>query len=295
MTLQTRTTSFFVCIGAYIASFALAVFLMAITGSLHPIMQLLIMDIGATIVVFVFSVLFNNSSIYDPYWSVIPIGIVFFYLFESGDLNSLSPRQMIVLGLVCLWGLRLTINWVRGWQGLKHEDWRYVRFRDNYGKLYWPLSFFGIHLFPTLVVFAGCLPLFVSLTLGGNSIGIVDIIAFLFTLGAIIVEMTADKQLRRFAGKKDRNPGDVIQTGLWKSSRHPNYFGEVFFWIGMYLFSLAVEPGLWWPILGPVSMVCLFLFISIPMMERRLSASRGEIYLEYRKRTSSFLPWFPKK
>ena len=111
-------------------------------------------DVAATVVVFAFSRLLNNSSVYDAYWSVAPIALVGWWAWV---LPGHPVRSWLVVGLVTLWGVRLTLNWATGWAGLHHEDWRYVDFR-RLGVWYWPLSLGGLHLFPTVQVFLGLLP-----------------------------------------------------------------------------------------------------------------------------------------
>ena len=139
----------------YLLSFWAVYFIFPFINYPEDVVRVLIADVIATGIVFAFSVLFNNSSIYDPYWSVAPPIIVvhLMLLFPEGN----YARQMIILGLVSFWGIRLTLNWIRGWPGLKHQDWRYTHISKKTGKLYWPVSFLGIHLMPTLFVFMGCL------------------------------------------------------------------------------------------------------------------------------------------
>ncbi len=120
--------------------------------SLQPLYLAGLADLTATIVVFAFSVAFRNSSFYDAYWSVAP-PLLLGYWWLSGD--GEFARVFVVAALVLTWAVRLTGNWARGWNGLDHEDWRYPKIRDATGRLYWPVSFLGIHLVPTVVVFIG--------------------------------------------------------------------------------------------------------------------------------------------
>lgn len=223
-------------------------------------------DFVAMVVVFMFSVIYKNSSVYDPYWSASPVFIVFYWLFQSGQTDFLHK---IIWVLIILWGVRLTWNWILRWDGMKDEDWRYVKIRQKTGKFYWPVSFFGIHLMPTILVFLGMIPVYYALFSDVSSFeSWVAIIAFLFTLGAIHLEKTADDQLRRHI--KSGNSQFRIQTGVWTLFKYPNYIGEMAFWWGLYLFAIAVDRSLWWTVFGPGSITCLFLFISIPMMRKRL-------------------------
>jgi steroid 5-alpha reductase family enzyme len=225
-------------------------------------------DLAATAVVFAFSLGLDNSSVYDPYWSVapFPVGLYWMVRFSAG----MTPRQAVLLALVLFWAVRLTINWLRRWRGLADEDWRYADFR-RLGPAYWPVSFLGFHMFPTILVFLGCLSLVPALSGGSRAVGVLDLLALAVTVAAIGIESTADKQLRRFLASS-RTPGQILDTGLWVLSRHPNYFGEVLFWWGLYLFGLAANPAWWWTIIGPIAITGLFLGVSVPMMDRRMLA-----------------------
>lgn len=203
---------------AHVAASAIA---HALDGALHPLWVVAAADVGATIVVFVFSRAFDNSSFYDAYWSVAPVSIAWWLALHDG--GALGPRQWLVLSLVSLYGLRLTFNWARGWAGLGHEDWRYVELRQKTGKLYWVVSFLGLHFFPTVVVLLGVLPLHAALDRGGAGLSWLDALGGLVTLGAIVIEAVADEQLRAF---RATTSGAICDVGLWSVSRHPNYFGD---------------------------------------------------------------------
>ncbi|WP_340112390.1 DUF1295 domain-containing protein [Maribellus mangrovi] len=277
----------------YLFSFFLLYVLFPLIPFENSMLKVLTADIVATIVVFVFSLIFKNSSIYDPYWSVVPPIIVVFLLGRFSDGNNL--RQAIIIFLVLLWSLRLTLNWIRGWCGLKHEDWRYTLIAKKTGRMYWPVSFLGIHLVPTLFVYLGCLPLWYSLP-QNSPLNILDIFAAIFTLVAIVTEWKADEQLIRF--RKSNSNDKFMQSGLWSISRHPNYLGEISFWLGMFLFVLSSSrfqnyEGLWTGI-GFISMMVLFTFISIPLMEKR-NLSRKPGYDEYVKNVPALIPRFFNK
>jgi steroid 5-alpha reductase family enzyme len=252
--------------------------------------NVLIADVAATIIVFVFSIVFNNSSVYDPYWSVAPPFIVVYLMtiFPEGN----SPRQWIILVLVLFWSFRLTINWLRGWPGLKHQDWRYTSIAEKTGELYWPVSFLGIHFMPTIFVFLGCLPLWYGLS-GNEPLNIYDFIAALFTLSAILTEWIADEQLIKF--RKNKSGNSYMTTGLWAVSRHPNYLGEISFWGGIFLFAVSASDfentNGYWTVIGFISMVILFKFISIPLMEKR-NIERKPGYQEYINKVPALFPRF---
>jgi steroid 5-alpha reductase family enzyme len=276
---------------AYVAAFAAAVWVVGAYPDMHPVARVLAADVAATLVVFAFSFAFGNSSFYDPYWSVVPPLIAVYWAAASSVADTDSLRSILAIGLVFLWGTRLTFNWCRGWTGLDHEDWRYVDLQEKTGKLYWGVSLGGIHMLPTLWVFGGCLSLWPALAVGTRPFGALDVVATAVTAGAIWLEARADKELVRFRNS-DRKPEDVLSTGVWAWSRHPNYFGEMSFWWGLFLFGLAADPVYWWTAAGPLAITLMFLFVSLPMMEERMVAKRPA-FAEHQQRSSLVVPWPP--
>jgi len=277
---------------AYVAALLVAAAVGYIFRELHPILVVLIADIAATLVIYMFGRLFHNASFYDAYWSVAPLAIALYWMLQASSDSAAAARQILVITLVFIWGLRLTGNWARQWRGLKHEDWRYQEFRKKTKKWFWLVDLLGIELMPTVIVFLACLSLYPALTAVKNSFGTLDVIAVVVTAGAIIVETIADEQLRRFILKRPR-AGEIMDKGLWAYSRHPNYLGEVMFWWGLFLFGLAADSGYWWTIIGPAAITVLFIFISIPLMEKR-SLERRPGYEAHRKKIPALIPWFPK-
>jgi steroid 5-alpha reductase family enzyme len=256
-----------------------------------PLVATLWADVAATVAVFAFSLAFRNSSFYDAYWSVAPIAIGLYWAsLPAGDAPVL--RQALALGCVTIWGGRLTYNWWRGWTGLDHEDWRYRDLQEKCGAFYWPVSFAGIHMFPTLIVFAGCLTLWPALHAGAHPIGWLDAAALIVTAGAIWIEARADAQLVRFRASSPA-PGDLLMSGLWATSRHPNYFGEIAFWWGLGLFGFAASPGAWWVFAGPLAITLMFQFVSLPMLENHMLQRRPH-YADVIKQTSKLVPWPPR-
>ena len=248
--------------------------------------DMLVADIIATIIIFIFSILVNNSSMYDPYWSLIPIPIAYVWIEMNPDGNV--ARQLLVFSVIAIWGLRLTRNWIKTWPNLTHEDWRYRKLAEDNGKLYWPVSFLGIHLFPTLIVFAGMIPVY-SVTANAAPLGLLDFLGAGIALAAVWIEYAADEQLRKFK-KENAEPGANMELGLWSKTRHPNYFGEISFWLGLFVMALSGNAvGNLWTGAGFVAMVILFRFISIPMMEKRL-LSRKKGYMEYMKSVPMLMP-----
>lgn len=249
-------------------------------------------DFVATAVIFCFSLTYRNSSFYDPYWSVIP-PLLMLYWMVCYPAAMDSPRSWLVLVLVWAWGVRLTANWSLYWPGLHHEDWRYSMVRERAGVFAKPADFLGIHLFPTVQVFMGCVPILLVLQYSDAPLGWLDAAAFVVTAGAIVIEMLADIQLHAFIAV--RKPGQLMDKGLWGWSRHPNYFGEISFWVGLALFGLAVAPQLWlWACFGAVAMTLMFMFVSVPFLDQR-SLQRRPDYAAYMKRVSGIIPLPPKR
>lgn len=260
-------------------------------SELHFLWQVLIADFVATAVVFAFSYIYSNSSFYDPYWSVIPIIIALSMIFFA---EPVTLRQGVVFILVAAWGLRLTFNWVRRWTGIEDEDWRYVDLQKQTGGLYWLVSFLGIHLFPTVVVFLSCLPLYPVLMLSYTPFNGIDVLAFLVTAIAIVIETLADNQLREFI-VNNKEKSKFLDKGLWAYSRHPNYFGEILFWWGIFLFVFATDQfAYWWTGIGALSITLMFVFISLPMIDQRFLKNKTG-YAEHIKKVSALIPWFPRK
>lgn len=271
----------------YLVAAVVAVLVAWPLAAWHPIARTLAATLVATLVVFAGSRLFDNSSIYDPYWSVLPIALALWHEHDAPD-DASGGRQALVLILVLLWGVRLTYNCLRGWTGLGHEDWRYREFRTSWGRWYWPGSLLGIHMFPTLLTWLGCFALHPALR-SGAPLGLLDLLAFGVTLVAVLLETIADEQLRAFR-RAHPGGGAICDVGLWASSRHPNYLGEVMFWIGLWLFAVAADPGsATWTAAGPLAMLALFRFASVPLADRR-SLRRRPAYAEHMRRVPAMLP-----
>jgi len=287
-----RSAAFAVVAGCYVLAGLAALVAAILLTHHHPITVAFVADLVATVVVFVLSVVLANASLYDPYWSVAPPVIAVAWVIAAPDAlgNGAQARQFVVLALVAIWAVRLTGNWAIGWHGFTQEDWRYVMLRENtHGRLpWWLVNFVGIQLVPTLVVFAGMLPLWPALGAPTHTFNGLDVLAIVVTATAIVVETVADNQMRAFT-RDPANRGRTIDVGLWSRSRHPNYLGEITMWCGLWLFGLAADPTWWWTIAGPVVMVLLFETASIPMMEERSLQRRPE-YADYQRRVPRLLP-----
>ena len=250
----------------------------------NVMLEFFVFDILATVVIFIFSVIKVNSSVYDAYWSLTPMVMIIWLFAEVGGLNLIKVLFLIVFNL---WAVRLTVNWVTVFTDFSYEDWRYRKFRSETGRIWWPIvNFWGIHMIPTLVVFAAMLPVFV---IAGKDIGLLSLPGIFIMLGGILLEMFADNDMHKFL-EENMNKADksVCRRGLWKFSRHPNYLGEITFWLGVYVTMIPYASEYWYYIIGFVSVALLFNFVSIPLMEKRQLARRSE-YKQYCKETSRLL------
>lgn len=256
--------------------------------AMEPVWALLLADVLATIVVWAFGLLYENVSVYDPYWSVFPPVAFLLWAFYTG---VWSLPVLLLLIASWYWGWRLTRNWVITFKGIGHEDWRYTKYRSLHPLIFQIINLFGLNMMPTLVVFAAMLPglqLFESVSPSGlsgetglSAVSIaVLVFGFMVCIASATIQLIADKQIHDF---RAAHPGEYCNVGLWKHGRHPNYFGEIQFWWGIWIMYAALH-GIDWYICGAIAMTALFMGISIPLMEKRQLANKPG-YAEYRSQT----------
>mgnify|MGYP001350536156 FL=1 len=286
--IRNKLISQILCLLIYLISFYLSYIL--IPEFISDVwFRITIWHIYATMFIFIGSVILKNSSLYDPFWSVAPIPIVLYLVLNYE--NSITLK-LLVLAPIFFWALRLTRNWIISWQGFEHEDFRYKKLK-NTNKLKAEINnFFGIHLFPTLIVNLSLYPLLFILTNNINT-SIFLYFASIFTFLAVLLETVSDEQMRVFRNNP-LNKGKTMRYKLWKYSRHPNYLGEILFWFGIYFMGLSSGLAPFWIIICPLTMLALFVFISCPMMDERSLKNRPN-YRGYMDKTSQLLLLPPKK
>ena len=197
---------------------------------------------------------------------------------------------LVALVLVAVWAVRLAVhillrNWGRG------EDWRYAQWRATWGKWFIVRSYLQVFLLQGLLLLVVSLPALWMVTFGGP-LGWLAIVGVVVWLVGFVFESVGDYQLTRFL-KDPSNYGHVLQTGLWKYSRHPNYFGEITQWWGIWLMALST-PGGWLTVLGPLTITFLITKVSgIPMLEAK--QMQNPAFREYAARTPVLIPWLSKK
>ena len=268
---------------AYIIAIFTGFISILFTNNLSNMLQILIADILATFVIYSFSVAYKNSSFYDPYWSVVPPVIAFYWVAINNYLVNI-PSFLLMIA-VLFWSLRLTYNWMKTWDGLHHEDWRYIDMRNNLGNNFQLIgNLGGIHFFPTFIVFFCCMPMAQNFS---NPYNWTIFLGFGLCIIGVLLEIISDKQLHTFREKHPSGTG-IIETGLWKFSRHPNYYGEIMFWWGIFVFGSSFT-GLNYLILAPISMTLMFWFASIPWIEIKILRTRPQ-YKDYQKRVHILFP-----
>lgn len=233
------------------------------------------------------SLILRNVNLVDSLWSLFFLTAAVTY---AGLQPEPSPRAMLVLTLVATWALRLAAHLtVRNWG--KPEDRRYQAIRANHTPGFAWKSLYLVFLLQAGLAWLISLPLFAAIV-STAPLGIPDALAVAVLLAGLIIETLADRQLTRF--KRDpANRVRVLDRGLWRYSRHPNYFGEALVWWGFGL--LALSAGAWWALSSPVLMTYLLLRVSgVPLLEQDM-AQRRPAYRDYVARTSSFIPWPPRK
>lgn len=278
-----RINSFLIIAVVYLLATVVGILLYKVTN-FHFAISLLLADIAATIFVFIFSLIFKNASVYDPYWSVQPAVIITAFAIKHG-VNLLGIMLLIA---IWFWAVRLTANWAYTFKGLDSQDWRYTMLKEKTGSFYPIINFVGIHLVPTLVVYGCVLPVVYAIVYGYEA-NIASIIFCALAILSATLQGIADIQMHSFRKKK---VGGFIRDGLWKYSRHPNYLGEILQWWNVAL-AVVICSQNWLLILGAVFNTLLFIFVSIPLADGRQSKKEG--WEEYKKQTRNLLPIYKKQ
>lgn len=291
------------CYVAYLSSLATAIvcsILMYNIWAVRPLIFGLIVTCLATAVIYIFSIAHNNSSTYDPYWVIAPpFLIILLKSCGQADLIAWDNRQILLFALFLLWAARYHIFYAwTGWRsGLVHEDWRYEEMRAA-PVPYWLNSLLGMHYFPTLLVYAAFIPAaFVFSNCNApTALNSYDLVGALMALSAVSIQFFADRQLKTYRSTEAYARGETCRVGLWNFSRHPNYFGEVLFWLSTIPFAIGaqlVEEQMILVLFGPVLMAIFFRFSSYLMDVRSLKRRPG--YHKTMQEVSAMLLWVSKK
>ena len=247
-----------------------------------------IVILALMVLLWLMSLALKNSSIVDIFWGI-GFVIIVWLAFSLG--GGYIPRKQFVAVLVTMWGLRLALhigirNWGRG------EDFRYAKWREENGPRWWWFSFFQVFLLQGILMWIISAPLIAAQTSGFPVIITpLDMVGVVVWIVGFLFEMLGDLQLMSFK-QNPKNKGKLLTKGLWKFTRHPNYFGEAVLWWGYYIIALA--SGSWWTIFSPILMTYLLMNVSgVAMLERTMKLKPG--YEEYIRKTNAFFPWLPKR
>ena len=282
---ESKAIGLFVMLFAYVIAASWGVVLAwALEHYAHTplLLNVFLGDVLATIIIYLFSLLFKTSSMYDPYWSVqsFLIFLLLLFKFKSFDLSNIL--MLVALGI---YTIRLTGNFIVGFDNLTYVDWRYRMLKEKTGKLFQLVNFFGIMMFPTCVVYLCTIPF---IYMAQESLPLyLSIIFACLALGGVILELISDTQMKRFVKtRSDRK--EVLEKGLWKFSRHPNYLGEISIWFAFAIPVVIFKPELWLVLAGSLLNLVMFLVISIPMEEKHFKDYKPN-YQDYKKQTSMLL------
>lgn len=242
----------------------------------------------AFVILWLISLPLRNASIVDPFWGA---GFVCVGWFTWSWTDASPPRSWLLLGMLTAWGLRLSLFLLVRNSG-HGEDRRYAAMRQYHGARFWWVSLGTVFLLQAVILWFVALPPLVALTLAPERpFGLLDGLGLaLWTIGWLC-ESIGDWQLARFKADP-QNAGRVMDRGLWRYTRHPNYFGDTCVWWGVYLVATAGGAG--WTILSPLVMTILLLKVSgVTLLEHDIGERRPE-YAAYQARTSAFIPWPPR-
>jgi len=238
------------------------------------------------VLAWVVSVARRDVSIVDSLWSLLFLLALLVYMAVS---DGLGPRSWLIAAMVAVWSLRLSIHiTVRNHN--EPEDRRYQAIRRNNEPHFWLKSLYIVFLLQGFLAWVICLPALAAVS-GQTPPGPLDFLGLALWLLGMYFELVGDWQLARFR-RGGRAPDAVLDTGLWRYTRHPNYFGEAVLWWGIFL--MALSAGAWWTIFAPLLMTFLLLRVSgVALLEKDI-ADRRPAYRDYISRTNAFFPGRPR-
>jgi steroid 5-alpha reductase family enzyme len=245
--------------------------------------------LGLMTVLWVVSLFREDASIVDPWWSIAFLLVTARTVASTG----VTPAKTLLLVMVTVWALRLWLHLLLRSRG-RQEDPRYAAFRQRFGPArYWWLSFFQVFLLQGALVVLISAPLQLAAAAPAlDPISWTQLAGLLVFTKGFAFETVADAQLESFRRDPAR-PKGVLDTGLWRFSRHPNYFGEALLWWGFWLCAVGHPYG-WATIFAPLVMTILLVKVSgVAMLDAHLAATKPG-YADYMRRTPGFVPWRPR-
>lgn len=237
---------------------------------------------------FIAAIIKKDNGIVDIAWGLGFVVIAFVNLFIS---QTYSIRQIIITILVIIWAFRLSGHIFARNKG-RGEDFRYAKWRQEWGKKVIIKTFTNVFMVQGFFMLIIAYPIILVNSTYEKSLNWLDLLGLLVWLKGFFFESVGDYQLLKFK-KNPANKGKIITTGWWKYTRHPNYFGEATIWWGIFLITLSSTLG-WTGIISPIVITFLLVKVSgVPMLEKKYKDNPE--FMEYAKKTNSFIPWFPKK
>jgi steroid 5-alpha reductase family enzyme len=236
---------------------------------------------------FILALLRKDNSVADVAWG---LGFVLLAGLTLVRRNEYAARQILVSGLVLFWGIRLAVH-IFSRNRKRGEDRRYAEWRAKWGRSFVPRSYLQVFILQGVFLLVISLPVILVNSVPQKRLGGLDVAAALVWLTGFVFETAADRQLVLF--KKDpANRGKIMTSGLWKYTRHPNYFGEAVMWWGIFGLALSTGNG-WLTAASPLLITFLLRFVSgVPLLEKKYR--RNAEFEEYARRTNAFIPWLPK-
>ena len=244
--------------------------------------------VAAMTVMWAASVRRRNISLVDRAWGAVFVVLAVTYAVTA---SRVPDRAWLVMGLVTVWGLRLTAYMV--WREWGHgEDWRHQRLRARWGPSTPVRSLLEVFWFQALAAVSVATPLLAVFATHQRRLAVLDLVGCVAWVAGFAFEVIGDYQLARFRSHPIP-PAPFLRSGLWRYTRHPNYFGDGLQWWGLGLIGLAA--GAWWSLLGPLGMTIVLLRVTgVTVMDGHLLATKGPDYAAYVRATSSFVPWPPR-
>lgn len=236
-------------------------------------------------VCFLIALIKKRNDIADVVWGLGFIVAIFCPLFLYG---IFSMRSIIATTLVTIWGLRISFHIYLRNRG-QQEDYRYAQWRESWGNYFYLRTYLQVFLLQGFFLMLIVTPVLFINTFQNSSLTIFDILGVMIWIIGFVCESLADYQLTLFL-KEPKNKGLLLMSGLWRYSRHPNYFGEIAQWWGIFIIALSVKWGLL-SIIGPLTITFLIIKVSgIPLLEKKMAENRD--FKRYKDTTSLLIPWF---
>ncbi|KAG9455384.1 hypothetical protein H6P81_008288 [Aristolochia fimbriata] len=264
----------------------------------HPLfLANILFFVNVNVIFWLIGLLQSSHWLIDLYWTVVPVMLVHYYASHPYAKSNFA-RSLAVILLTWVWSVRLTHNYFRRekWQWGSREDWRFSDMRRKYGKSWWWVSFFAVYLVQQVFLVGICLPMYAVYS-NDQPWNVWDTLATVVCISGIIIAYFADTQLFNYVerNRKLKELGEPpvanLDEGLWRYSRHPNYFGEQLWWWGLVIYGWNLGHG--WTFIGSlVNSLCLAYVTGL--VERRMlkREDRAEAYRLYQKTTSVWIPWF---